>query len=159
MGSHVSTVPNHQVHRITPLDIRGHVAMSGNLGYELDLTQLPEEQKAVIRAQVAQYKQIRPIILLGNFHRLRSPFDGNDAAWIFVSEDRSEAVAFHFRVLCQPNAPVEFFKVKALDAEAIYQDQETGEQFGGDELMYVGRTLPFTLGDFVSKMYHYKRVG
>ena len=37
MGAHVSAVPNHQVHRMTSLDMRGHVAMSGNFGYELDL--------------------------------------------------------------------------------------------------------------------------
>ncbi|MBJ8193884.1 alpha-galactosidase, partial [Bacillus cereus] len=36
MGAHVSTVPNHQVGRITPLETRGYVAMAGNFGYELD---------------------------------------------------------------------------------------------------------------------------
>ena len=34
MAAHVSAVPNHQVHRSTSLDMRGHEAM-GNLGYEL----------------------------------------------------------------------------------------------------------------------------
>ena len=49
MGSHVSTVPNHQVGRITHIDTRGHVAMAGNLGYELDLTKLTKEEKQVIK--------------------------------------------------------------------------------------------------------------
>lgn len=40
MAAHVSAIPNHQVHRNTPLETRGHVAMSGNFGYELDLTKL-----------------------------------------------------------------------------------------------------------------------
>ncbi|MFR1255126.1 MAG: alpha-galactosidase [Eubacterium sp.] len=37
MGAHVSAIPNHQSGRKTPLATRGCVAMSGNLGYELDL--------------------------------------------------------------------------------------------------------------------------
>ena len=45
MGAHVSAVPNHQVHRETSLEMRGDVAMSGNFGYELDLTRFTEEEK------------------------------------------------------------------------------------------------------------------
>ena len=45
MGSHVSIVPNHQVGRITPLKTRFAVASSGNLGYELDLNKLNDEEK------------------------------------------------------------------------------------------------------------------
>jgi alpha-galactosidase len=46
MGSHVSAVPNHQVHRNTSLMMRGHVAMAGNLGYELDLRQAEDCEQA-----------------------------------------------------------------------------------------------------------------
>ena len=45
IGCHVSAVPNHQVDRITPIETRGVVAMSGNFGYELDITKLPESEK------------------------------------------------------------------------------------------------------------------
>ncbi|KAF9109849.1 hypothetical protein BGX30_008208, partial [Mortierella sp. GBA39] len=51
MGSHISAVPNHQVGRSTPLDMRGYVAMSGNFGYELDLTKFTEEEKEVVKRQ------------------------------------------------------------------------------------------------------------
>ena len=59
MGSHISAVPNHQVNRITSLEIRGHVAMSGNFGYELDLTKFTEEENDIVKAQVELYKEIR----------------------------------------------------------------------------------------------------
>ncbi|GAA3316971.1 hypothetical protein GCM10020331_014490 [Ectobacillus funiculus] len=52
MGSHVSAVPNHQVHRETSLKMRGDVAMSGNFGYELDLTKLTDQEKEEITKQV-----------------------------------------------------------------------------------------------------------
>ena len=45
MGCHVSAWPNHQVDRITPIDTRGVVAMRGNFGYELDITNLSDEEK------------------------------------------------------------------------------------------------------------------
>jgi alpha-galactosidase len=41
--------------------MRGHVAMSGNLGYELDLTKMTEEE------QHDYYKEIRPLIQFGDF--------------------------------------------------------------------------------------------
>lgn len=73
MGAHVSAVPNHQVHRITPLETRGHVAMSGNFGYELDLTKLTEAEREDIRKQVSEYKELRMLIQYGDFYRLLSP--------------------------------------------------------------------------------------
>ena len=53
MGAHVSAVPNHQVHRSTSMEMRGDVAMSGNLGYELDLTKLSNEEKEIVKQQVS----------------------------------------------------------------------------------------------------------
>ena len=37
MGAHVSFSPNHQTGRVTPISVRGAVAMAGTFGYELDL--------------------------------------------------------------------------------------------------------------------------
>lgn len=73
MGSHVSAVPNHQVHRITSLELRGHVAMSGNFGYELDLTRFSEEEKQAVKEQVALYKELRKLVQFGEQFRLLSP--------------------------------------------------------------------------------------
>ena len=42
---------------ITDLAIRGNVAMSGVLGYELDLSTVTDEEKAAIKEQVAFYKK------------------------------------------------------------------------------------------------------
>jgi len=46
--AHVSAVPNHVVHRNTSLETRGNVAMSGVLGYELDLTKTPDIDKEIM---------------------------------------------------------------------------------------------------------------
>ncbi|WP_317259086.1 alpha-galactosidase [Paenibacillus sp. J5C2022] len=47
---------------MTPISMRGHAAMSGNFGYELDLTLLAAEDKAAISAQIALYKQLRMLV-------------------------------------------------------------------------------------------------
>ncbi|WP_455931078.1 alpha-galactosidase [Priestia aryabhattai] len=157
MGAHVSSVPNHQVGRVTPLETRGYVAMSGNFGYELDLTKLTDEEKTVVKQQITLYKEIRPLIQFGRFYRIFNPFDGTEAAWNFVSEDRSEVVASYFKVLSEPAAPIRTIKFKGLNLDYVYQNVETGELFGGDELMNVGITLPIIKQDFLSLFWRFKR--
>jgi alpha-galactosidase len=158
MGAHVSTVANHQVGRITPLSTRGNVAMAGNFGYELDLTQLTGEEKELVKKQVALYKEIREIIQFGDFYRIFSPFESNEAAWNFVSEDRSEMVASYFKILSQPAAAITTIKFKGLNREYLYKNLENGEIFGGDELMNVGITLPRVKQDFLSTLWRFKKV-
>lgn len=97
MGAHVSAVPNHQLNRITPLDTRGNVAMSGNFGYEMDLTKFNLQEKEQAKMQVEKYKEIRKLIQFGDMYRLLSPFEGSGAAWMFVSEDKREAFIAYFK--------------------------------------------------------------
>ncbi len=158
MGAHVSAVPNHQVHRITPLETRGHVAMSGNFGYELDLTKLSEEEREDIRKQVTEYKELRMLIQYGDFYRLLSPFEGNETAWMFVSDDKKEAFATYFRVLAEPNPPLRRLRLKGLDPVKSYKLQHNGEVYRGDELMYFGLSLPQREGDFRSLLFVLKEI-
>ncbi|RYM02893.1 alpha-galactosidase [Sporolactobacillus sp. THM7-7] len=158
IGAHVSAVPNHQVGRVTSLDMRGHVAMCGNFGYELDLTKLSDQEKKIIKKQVAFYKEIRPLIQFGDFYRIENPFVGNEAAWCFVSGDRSEAVGFFFRVLSDPAQPIRYFIFKGLDPDALYENIATGDIFGGDELIHVGVTVPIEKGDFRSYVWRIRKI-
>lgn len=158
MGAHVSAVPNHQVHRITPLATRGHVAMAGNLGYELDLTRLPPHELQAIAAQVAEYKAIRPVVQFGTLHRLLSPFEGDAAAWMHVADDGREAVVVHVATLCPPQQAIRVLRLRGLEPDATYRDLASGRTFGGDELMHLGLTLPLLQGDFQSVMFRLQRV-
>ncbi|MFC0469700.1 alpha-galactosidase [Halalkalibacter kiskunsagensis] len=156
MGAHVSDVPNHQVKRITSLEMRGHVAMSGNLGYELDLTKMTEQEQHDVIDQVNYYKEIRPLIQFGEFYRLLSPFKGNETAWMFVSEDKTEAVFAHFKVLDEGNSPFLSTKLQGLDPDKKYTIAELGASYYGDELMNVGVNIPKVQGDFTSVMWRLK---
>lgn len=57
IGSHISAVPNHQNGRTTDIRTRGVVAMSGNFGYELDLTKLGSDEKEQIKNQIQTFKE------------------------------------------------------------------------------------------------------
>ncbi|WP_311083351.1 alpha-galactosidase [Paenibacillus polymyxa] len=157
MGAHVSAVPNHQVHRITSLDMRGMVAMSGNLGYELDLTKLSDDEKAEVKKQVSYYKQIRRLIQFGDFYRLKSPFDGNETAWLFINKEKSEVIVYYFRVLAEPAEPLQILKLKGIDTTKQYQLVGTDHIYGGDELTFVGLSVPAEIsGDFQNYVWHFK---
>ena len=154
MGSHVSASPNHQMGRTTPIETRGNVAMMGNLGYELDLKSLPQAEKDVIAAQVAHYKEIRPVIQFGKQYRLINPEEGsNEAAVQFVYEDK--VVVTYVRTLSMIETIETTLKLKGLEEADTYRLQETGQVFSGAELMYAGLTVTLPQGDYLSKQYYF----
>ncbi|MFC0215196.1 alpha-galactosidase [Paenibacillus chartarius] len=155
MGAHVSAVPNHQVHRVTSLEMRGHVAMSGNFGYELDLTKFSDEEMDVVKRQVAEYKSLRHLVQFGDQYRLLSPFEGNETAWMVVAEDRSDAMVAWFRVLAISHQPLRRLRLKGLDPNRDYMLEATGDVYGGDELMHAGIALPDVKGDFQSVLWRF----
>ncbi len=154
MGSHVSASPNHQMGRTTPIETRGNVSMMGNLGYELDLTSLPESDKEVIAAQVAHYKDIRPVVQFGKQYRLINPEAGsNEAAVQFVYEDK--VVVTYVRTLSTIETIETTLKLKGLEEEALYCLQGTDQVYSGAELMYAGLIAILPQGDYLSKQYYF----
>ena len=133
IGCHVSAVPNHQVDRITPIETRGVVAMSGNFGYELDITKLPESEKEIIKEQVKLYKEIRETIQFGKCYRLSSPFENNDIAWMFISKDCEEIIVSFVRTLAKPNSKFISLKLVGLDESLKYEILGENIIVGGDE--------------------------
>ncbi|MDO5519637.1 MAG: alpha-galactosidase [bacterium] len=155
MSCHVSACPNHQVGRLTSLKTRGDVAMCGNFGYELDATKFTEEEKQQVKAQVVFYKEIRPVIQFGELYRLKSPYDGdgNEAAYCYVNEEKSEAVVFWYQILARPCSRLQRLKLKGLVPQQKYQILGTGVTAYGDELMKLGIERFIENGDFRSEHY------
>jgi len=99
IGSHISSVPNHQTFRRTPLKTRFVVALCGTFGYELDLTkEVTPKEKEQLKAMNRLRTRLAPIIFHGDFYRLWNPFcsTNNVAAWMFVSPNRLKALVFAF---------------------------------------------------------------
>lgn len=168
IGSHVSAAPNHQTFRNTSLQTRANVAYFGTFGYELDVTQMTEEELSEMKQQVLFMKQYRELIQKGTFYRIKSPFEGNETAWMVVSDDQKEALVGFYRVLQPSNAPLSRLKLKGLKEDVKYSVNGKEEHFG-DELMQIGIiTSDYASGvwkdgregqgDYMSKLYHLKAV-
>ena len=138
MGAHVSAVPNHQVHRTTPLQMRGHVAMQGQLGYELDLNRLTYQELETVREQICTYKKIRNTVHHGEMYRLKSPFEGICTAWEHVSKDKKEAVLFYCTISASVMSGRTCVKLQGLLENREYQIEGTNMIYRGDYLMNVG---------------------
>lgn len=164
MGSHVSAVPNHQLHRNTSLATRANVAYFGTFGYELDLNLLEDREIEQVKEQIKFMKEYRELIQIkGDFYRILSPFEGNETAWMVVSPDKKNAVAGYYQSLNKVNGSWIRLKLQGLCPDMLYEisydttsdtpiDPEMAAAYGivlgddsmktykayGTELMYAG---------------------
>ncbi len=140
MSAHVSASPNHQTGRSSSMKTRGNVAMGGAFGYELDLTQLSQEDKNAIREQVKDYHRFYNVVQNGDYYRLINPYSNRHfCAWEYVSPDKSE-VLVTFVVMRWTFRAVKFVKLFGLDGDAVYED-ENGKTYSGQVLMSAGLNL------------------
>jgi len=124
MGSHVSSVPNHQTLRTTSMKTRSLVALCGSFGYELDPRNLTTEELAEIRRYIDLHKKLSPIVIQGDLYRLWSPFTSDSAAWMFVSQDKSEAVAIAVNLRREVGRLLPRLTLRGLAPNKVYQVEE-----------------------------------
>lgn len=165
MMAWVTDVPNFLDRRSIPLDFRFHVAMSGSLGIGGNLNKWTDEELTASAAQVAFYKQVRPLVQQGLLYRL-TPSIGEPGAWVteYVAPDKSEAVVFAYLHSQQFGSPFPGVQLQGLDAAATYaltpQDEAKAgslpQRATGAELM--GGKLQLTLrGDYDSTIVRLKK--
>ena len=151
VGAHVSAVPNAQNGRVTPLETRCTVAMSGTFGFELDLRNATAEEKAVIAGQTAFFKAHYDLIQTGDYFRLTEPGrETRFTAWAYVSEDRREALVSIVTGAAQAAPPFQILRLRGLDPSLRYKVNGSEVLYAGDALMQAGYPLPMLLGDYQS---------
>ena len=157
IGSHVSDCPNHTVGRVTPFETRGHVALAGNFGYELDVTRIPEEDINMIPEQIEMYHKYNDLIREGDYYRIASYAENNECdCYMVVSKDKSEALITYVQVLNRPNYRSRKLKLAGLNPEFEYVSSDDERIYGGDILMNAGLIIQNPWGDFKSKLIHLK---
>ncbi len=158
MGAHIGACPNHTVGRNTPFETRGNVALMGTFGYELDITKLSPEEKAMIPGQVAMYHKYNDLVREGDYYRIASYAEnGKYDCWMVVAKDQSEALVEYTQVFGEPNAHSRKVLLEGLDSDAIYELEGTGEMYSGDILMKGGFLVRGLWGDAVGRVYHFIR--
>ena len=116
--SHVSSVPNHQTLRRTPLLSRFAVAAMGNLGFEMNFSDMKKEELETVKEYAALYKRFRETLQTGDFMRIES---GNIVTWVTVSKDKDQAVLMQLQVRAMPGQTVRHIRFKGLDKEKNYR--------------------------------------
>lgn len=154
MASHISATPNHTVFRTTSIKYRIDVAMSGRLGMEIQPKNMTDEEKALCRKAISEYKEIRPVVQFGDLYRLVSPYDGhNMASLMYVSEEKSDAVFYWWKTETFYDDHLPRVKMAGLDPSKTYKVRELnridneplpyeGLSFSGKFLMENGLEIP-----------------
>ena len=155
MASHISATPNHTVFRTTAMKYRIDVAMSGRLGMEIQPKNMTDDEKALCRKAIAEYKQIRPIVQFGDIYRLVSPYDKVGlASLMYVDEAKDRSVFFWWKTESFQNEHLPRVKMAGLDANKYYKVRELnridlqpmdieGKTFSGAYLMNHGLEMPY----------------
>ena len=143
MGSHVSAVPNGETKRCTDIHTRAVVAMSGTFGYELDLNLISEDEKKAVTEQIATFHKYWELIQNGTYYRLTDVIrNRNEAAWMMVAEDKSEALLNIVTLDATGNGPNRFVYCMGLEPGAVYKDADTGICYPANALMTQGMPVP-----------------
>ncbi|MCI6017883.1 MAG: alpha-galactosidase [Clostridiales bacterium] len=159
MGAHVSDCPNHAVGRVTPFATRGHVALAGTFGYELDITKISDEDRAQVKLQTAMYHQYNDLIREGDYFRIASWQENHlYDCWQVVSKQKDETLVTYVQVLSQPNFRSRKIKLAGLDPKGVYKLEDTGKIYSGEMLMNAGFLIQRKMGDFISDLYHFKQI-
>lgn len=159
MGAHVSDCPNHAVGRVTPFETRGHVALAGTFGYELDVTKIPEEDRKMIPEQTKMYHKYHELIREGDYYRIASYRENHlYDCWAVAAKDKSEVLVTYVHVLSTPNAHSRRIFLQGFDPETVYALEGTEEKYTGEMLMKCGFLVKGFWGDFKSSLYHFVKV-
>lgn len=162
ISCHVSEVPNQQVGRLVPLRTRANVAYFGSFGYELDLSELSEEEIELVCEQISFYKRYRSIFQYGKFTRLLSPFEQSVTAWQVMDGEGDTIFVGLYRSFVTPNgASYERLRLTGLEHDAYYKIGE--EVYTGSALMNVGLVIKqkdFKDGfkDFTSVLFEVRKI-
>lgn len=172
LGCHVSACPNQQTNRTISLWARFGVAMYGILGYELDFTELTEQQRETIKQQIEYYKSNREWLQFADYYRLQNGEDAPAAAGFYIqnsghlnqpyyeacaiSRDKERGLGIRFTSLSRlsPVIPPFFFQELSEDEyyefSTFYDLEQSSNKvvLSGSLLNYAGAGMPcHTIGD------------
>ncbi len=139
-----------------PLEFRFHVSMCGSLGVGGNLLEWDESERELAAACIRQYKEIRPVVQLGDQFRLLSPQKKGYSAVQYLSKDKAEGVLFVFRVHIPEKYNLPMLYLRGLDPQALYSVEECGEPRSGASWMEAGLKVP--LKNLQSKVLRIKRL-
>ena len=166
IGSHVSTVPNHQMGRVTPARTRVETALPFSFGFELDPEREPEEDRREFLRGSQRFKELREFFQEGEFIRLIGPLTpgaerssvagaaSGETAWMIASKEYDELHVFYYQPLERANYEPRRLRLRGAKPGTVYRDSETGERYDGAQLIHHGLIVKPGFGDYRSHYRH-----
>jgi alpha-galactosidase len=115
-----------------PLKFTLDVAMSGDLGFDVDLARVSPSDRAIMAGAIKLYKEdLRQTVQQGDLYRLESPYEGPRACLEYVSPDKSKAVLFVYQLNDSDARPV---RLRGLDPRRRYAVREVNRLPGAPEV-------------------------
>lgn len=137
------------------LKFKMDVAMMGKMGFDMQFDKLSSSEIKFIQQGIKTYDNIKQVVWHGDLYRLLSPYAGNRAALMYVSEDKGRSIVFTYSlhdILDPENQPI---RLNGLDPNKSYlvteinleegkrsRCPESGKTYSGSYLMNVGIHAP-----------------
>ena len=151
--------------RKASVKFRVDVAMMCKMGFDIGLKEMSEDELTFCKQAVATYKDLKPVILNGDFYRLVSPYEGNHTAVMTVDAQKSQSVLYTYNIHPRFSEDLYPIRLQGLDPNKQYRIEEinlmpgkssgfaeNGQVYSGDYLMKVGLRL-FTTEDLSSHIF------
>ena len=126
---------------------------------------MSEDELTFCKQAVATYKDLKPVILNGDFYRLVSPYEGNHTAVMTVDAQKNQSVLYTYNIHPRFSEDLYPIRLQGLDPNKQYRIEEinqmpgkssgfaeNGQVYSGDYLMNVGLRL-FTTEDLSSHIF------
>jgi alpha-galactosidase len=120
VGSHVGPRHCHTSGRELAMAFRAAVAMTGHMGFEMDLRELTPAEEATLAQYTRLYKENRGWMQRGSQHRLQPPRP-EILAQLFVSEAKDRFLAFAATMAVPQSETTGPLRLTGLDAAAKYR--------------------------------------
>ncbi|WP_344849945.1 alpha-galactosidase [Pedobacter jeongneungensis] len=127
------------------------VAMSGKMGFDVQVKKMSQKDIEFSKAAVENYKRLQPLINYGDLYRLVSPYKTNSASLMYIDSTKTNAILFAYNLMVSEAQnypaiilngldPKKKYKIKEINlrAEAKPQFTEDGQVYSGESLMSSG---------------------
>lgn len=133
------------------IKFRTDVAMMCKFGFDISIQEMSTDEQSFCKEAVANYNNLKRVILDGDFFRLVSPYETNHTAVMHVSKSADRAVLFAYDIYPRFREKLIPVKLQGLDPMKSYTVKEinlmpgiestlteNGKTYSGDYLMKVG---------------------
>ena len=94
----------------------------------MDVTRIPQEDRYMIPKQVEMYHKYNGLIRTGDLYRIGNLFENPEYDCVeYVSKDKREVLTIYVQVLHRPNYHIRRIRLKGLDKDGFYKNEETND--------------------------------